>query len=62
MKDRDQYIQDRIEELADLGLSAREGKHVAEAEYERKNSSRMRKDQEVDKLYEDLLLEQQEQM
>lgn len=62
MKDRDQYIQDRIEELADLGLSAREGKRVAEAEYRRKNRSRTHEDREADKLYEDLLLEQQEQM
>lgn len=62
MKDRNQYIQTRMEELADLGLSARESRRIAETEYERKNSSRMRKDQEVDKLYEDLLLEQQEQM
>lgn len=62
MSDRDQYIQDRIEELADLGLSAREGKRVAEAEYRRKNRARTHEDRETDKLYEDLLLEQQEQM
>ncbi len=61
MNDRDQYIQDRMEELADLGLSAREGKRVAEAEYRRKCQQKPNRDQE-DQLYEDLLLEQQEQM
>lgn len=86
MIDRDWYIQDRMKELADLGLSTSECKRVAEAEYnrmvkladlalsarerkcaaetdyERKNRSRTHEDREADKLYEDLLLEQQEQM